>query len=154
MTAWKTTLLATQWLLLSAQTIPPDVNTQWDWNPPLNPKPKLLPMVLQEQVLPPKEFDHKYDGELTIKYMIPEDIWRQCRAAMKPGNGPPLACTRAFLGAPKTCTIWMMTGAELNKRGWSYDIVLRHEIGPLQRLAPQLLDASQIRGVIQHDRLG
>ena len=129
MTKWKITLLATLWLLFPAQSIPPNVQTQWDWNPPLTPKYYLFPQAFQERMLPPKEFDHKYDGELTIKYLVPEDIRRQCAAAMKPGNGPPLACTQAFQGTPKTCTIWMMTEAELNKRGWSYDIVLRHELG-------------------------
>jgi hypothetical protein len=129
MTKWKITLLATLWLLLPAQTIPPNVQTQWDWNPPLNAKPYLFPMAFQERMLPPKEFDHKYDGDLTIRYLIPDDVRRECAAGMKPGQGPPLACARSYQGPPKTCTIWMMTGAELNKRGWDYDIVLRHELG-------------------------
>ena len=132
MTIWKTTLLATLWLLLGAQTIPPNVQTQWDWKVPLTPKYYLFPQAFQERMLPPEEFDskyHEYDGELTIKYTIPEDVFRECRAAMKPGNRPPLACTRAFQGPPKRCFIWMMTETELNKRGWSYDIVLRHELG-------------------------
>src|SRR5262245_24835191 len=137
MTAWKTTLLATQWLLLSAQSIPPDVNV--DWTPPLKAKPYQFPMAFQERQLPPKEFDHKYDGELTIKYMIAEDIYRECRSAVKPGQGRPLACARRFLeqppsstfpmGMPKSCTIYMMTRDELENLGWSYDIVMRHEIG-------------------------
>jgi hypothetical protein len=33
--------------------------------------------------LPPKEFDHEYDGELKIKHMIPEDIYRLCSSAVK-----------------------------------------------------------------------
>jgi hypothetical protein len=137
MTAWKTILLATQWLLLSAQTIPPDVNV--DWTPPLNPKPYQYPMAVQEKQLPPKEFDHEYDGELTIKYMIEEDIYRNCRLGVKPGGGRPLACARAYLelppsstapmGASKSCAIYMMTEAAYARLGWSYDIILRHEIG-------------------------
>jgi hypothetical protein len=105
------------------------VQTQWDWNPPLTPKYYLFPRAFLERSLPPKEFDHKYDGELTTRYMIPEDVHRQCAAAMKPGNLPPLACTQAFQGPPKSCIIWMMTETELNKRGYSYDIVFRHERG-------------------------
>jgi hypothetical protein len=124
MTAWKITLLATQWLLLSAQT-----TTAVDWTPPPKPIPHLLPRMLQEQQLPPKEFDHEYDGQLTVKHMIAEDIHRVCALALKPGQGPALACASAFLGTPKKCTIWMMTEEDLNRRGWSYSIVMRHEIG-------------------------
>src|SRR6516225_11451718 len=100
MTAWKITLLATQWLLLSAQTISPDV----DWTPPLKPKHYQYPMTVQERILPPKEFDHEYDGELTIKHMIEEDIYRECRLAAKPGRSPPLACARRFLELPPSST--------------------------------------------------
>jgi len=134
MTIWKTTLLATQWLLLSAQSTAPV-----DWTPPLKPKPYQYPMAVQEQQLPPKEFDHEYDGELTIKCMIEEDVYRECRLGVKPGHGRPLACARAYrelppsstspMGMPKSCTIWMMTKDDLERLGWSYDIVLRHEIG-------------------------
>ena len=126
MTAWKVTLLATQWLLLSAQSIPPDAN-MWDWTP-RSEKPYQFPMAFQERLLPPKEFDHKYDGELTIKYMIPEDIHRLCNPALNVKGQQALACTRADF-KPNRCTIYMMTAQELEKRGWSYDIVLRHEIG-------------------------
>jgi hypothetical protein len=129
MTKWKVTLLAAQWLLLSAQTIPPDVNVNWDWRPPLQPKPQLLPLVVQERVLPPKEFDHDYDGNLTIKHMNRDDIYRECALAMRPGQGKPLACTRAFHGVPKTCSIWIMFEGDLNRLGWDYNIVLRHELG-------------------------
>ena len=125
MTAWKITLLATQWLLLSAQTISPDV----DWTPPLKPKHYQYPMAVQERILPPKEFDHEYDGTLTIKYMIKEDIQRECRLGIKPGGGPALACARRNYNGPGTCTIWMMPKDDLERLGWSYDIVLRHEIG-------------------------
>ena len=128
MTAWKVTLLATQWLLLSAQTIPPNANIT-DWTPRPDAKPYQLPMAYQQQMLPPKEFDHEYDGELTIKYMIPQDIHRLCNPALNTKGQNALACTSAFQGAPKRCTIYMMTAQELEHRGWSYDIVLRHELG-------------------------
>src|SRR5215813_11864902 len=134
MTAWKTTLLATQWLLLSTQSIQPV-----DWTPPLNPKSYQYPMAVQEKQLPPKEFDREYDGKLIIKYMIQEDIDRECRLGVKPGGGRPLACARAFReespssifpwGLPKSCTIYMMTETAYARLGWSYDIILRHEIG-------------------------
>ena len=128
MTAWKLSLLATLCLLLPAQSIPPNAN-MWDWTPRPQ-KPYQLPMAYQEKLLPPEEFDHEYDGELTIKYMTPDDIHRLCNPALNVKNGQQaLACTRAFLSLPKSCIIYMMTAQELEKRGWSYDIVLRHETG-------------------------
>ena len=109
MTAWKVTLLATQWLLLSTQSVPLDV--KWE-----------------QGVLPPKEFDHEYDGELKIQHMIAEDIDELCRGAVRDGQRA-LACTRAFYGNPKSCTIYMMTEDDLARLGWNYNIVLRHELG-------------------------
>ena len=123
MTAWKVTLLATQWLLLSAQTIPPDVI-----EPPLKPRP-LYPMALQELMLPPKEFDHEYDGKLIIQYYSAEDIYHLCRNAVQQRPGRPMACAYRNWVGPGTCRIHMMPRDEIEKYGWSYDIVLRHEIG-------------------------
>jgi hypothetical protein len=123
LTKWKITLLATQWLLLSAQTIPPDVI-----EPPLIPRP-MFPMVQQELVLPPKEFDHEYDGILTIQYYSAEDIYHLCRNAARQRPGRPMACTYRNWVGPGTCRIHMMSRDELEKYGCSYEIILRHEIG-------------------------
>jgi hypothetical protein len=82
-------------------------------------------------VLPPSEFDREYDGELEIIHKIPEDIYRTCQSAVRNGHRA-LACSRAFLGNPKACTIYMMTENELARLGWDYNIVLRHELGHCQ----------------------
>jgi hypothetical protein len=127
MTAWKVTLLATQWLLLSTAQ-----SAEWDWTMRPDNKPYQFPRAFQERVLPPKEFDHEYDGELTIKYMIPEDIDAQCRSAKRASGSTAnrsLACTWAQQVPTKKCTIWMMTLPTLARLGWDYNIVLRHEIG-------------------------
>ena len=123
LTKWKITLLATQWLLLSAQTIPPDVI-----EPPLKPKP-MFPMALQEILLPPKEFDHKYDGKLTVEYHSSKDIYLRCsNGNSQYRTGRMLGCTfRNFYG-PDTCLVLIPTRDELEGYGWSYEIVLRHEL--------------------------
>jgi len=120
-------LLAVLLRPVHAQSIPPNANL-WDWTPRPDAKPYQLPMAYQQQMLPPKEFDHEYDGELTIKYLIPQDIRRLCNPALKTKGQNALACTRADF-APKRCTIYMMTAQELERLGWTYDIVLRHETG-------------------------
>jgi hypothetical protein len=60
MTIWKITLLAAQWLLLSAQTLP---------EPYYKPRP-LTPQYVEWlrklNYLPPEEFDHEFKGELKI----------------------------------------------------------------------------------------
>ena len=126
MTGWKTTLLATQWLLMSTAQ-----SAQWDWTLYPDAKPRLWPSYLQAQILPPKEFDHEYDGKLTIIHMIPEDIYKKCRSAITDGGvvaTAPLACAQRNYDGPGTCTIWIMTLPALTRFGWDYNFVMRHEI--------------------------
>ena len=82
------------------------------------------PMTIQERFLPPKEFDHRYTGTLTIfKDMKQENIPREC-----PGYKP-FACARANHFGPNTCANTIVEKDEIEKLGWNYDIVMRHEIG-------------------------
>jgi hypothetical protein len=126
MTGWKTTLLATQWLLMSTAH-----SAQWDWTLYPDPKPYQLPRAFQERVLPPKEFDHEYDGELTIHHLLEQDLYEKCRGAVRGSgmSGRALACTAAIQTPRKKCTIWMMTEPTLARLGWDYNIIMRHEIG-------------------------
>jgi hypothetical protein len=138
MTAWKITLLsAAALLLLTAPAQSQRPIFEWPTWPPKYPKQHSL--KYQQQVLPPKEFDHDYDGDLTIKHMDAAGIWEECRAGAKSHLAPPLACARSYgerapssitpMGIKKNCVIFILTEPELAKRGWSYDIVMRHEIG-------------------------
>ena len=121
MTAWKVTLLATQWLLLSAQSIP-------DGAPmPPSPiaQPRLFPSWIQETILPPKQFDHEYDGDLTVVRVTAKDVFRNCRAGMKPDRGEVLGCARSYPAegnSKKSCVIYIMTPDALAARG--YDITM------------------------------
>lgn len=87
------------------------------------------PMAYQERVLPPAQYDHDYDGELIIRHMSEREIYEQCRTAARDGYGKPFACSRAFLGEPKRCFVYMMIESDLAKLGWNYNIVMRHELG-------------------------
>jgi hypothetical protein len=123
MTAWKITLLATQWLLLSAQSIPPDVPLPF--NKAIS---RQYPMEFQAGILPPKQFDHPYDGKLTVIDLNKRDLREKCRF-VKPG-AKTLACTsgeKMFAGE-RHCWIWMMTATDLDREGWDYDMVMRHEV--------------------------
>jgi len=129
MTKRKLKLLVTLCLLLSTRAIGAEIKPpNWDWTP-YSVKPPQYPTWYQEQFLPPKEFDRDYLGALTIKRMIKEDIQRECRLGMKPGRRLALACTRRDYDGPNTCRIWIMPKEEIERLGWSYDIVLRHELG-------------------------
>jgi hypothetical protein len=45
-------------------------------------------MALQETILPPKEYDHKYDGKLTVEYYSPDDIYLRCPHRHQTAAGP------------------------------------------------------------------
>jgi hypothetical protein len=120
MTAWKITLLAAQWLLLSTQSIHPIVEGA---QPPKYPQ---QPMALQEQMLPPKEFDHHYDGELNLTYLSEKEIQVKCWPARRTSTML-IACTRAYT-IPKRCEVWMMAKDDLDRLGWNHEIIMRHEL--------------------------
>jgi hypothetical protein len=121
MTAWRITLLATQWLLLSAQTA-----TEPYYKPrPLT--PEYVEQLRAKGTLPPKEFDYEYKGELTIKRGSQDDLRKACPNVFRPGNYA-IGCTyRWFDGS--ACTVYIVNDNVLQSINWDYDLVLRHELG-------------------------
>jgi hypothetical protein len=85
-----------------------------------------MPMETQKRILPPPEYDHDYNGELTILRTLEPVVYRACRSVIKPGHSP-LGCAQRT--GPKSCTIWIVTDQELKERGWDYEMVFRHERG-------------------------
>jgi hypothetical protein len=127
MTAWKVTLLATQWLLLSVQSAPSQKCLTFTASiPPHCLSTARFPLAYQQLFLPPKEFDRDYNGHLKIEHMRPDEIDRQCGSAVKPGNRA-LACARR--ADIENCTIYIMFENYLRELGWNYEIVFRHERG-------------------------
>jgi hypothetical protein len=74
-------------------------------------------------ILPPVEFDHYYEGDLTIK-VVPDLI--SLRAACSNEKENILAC--AWHNS-KSCVIYMVEDRVMRERGWTTGLLLRHEIG-------------------------
>jgi hypothetical protein len=81
-----------------------------------------LPLEFQQLYLPPAQYDHRYDGVLTVLRTIPSMIMREC--THQP-NRFPIGCAQVRDGK---CLIWILTDEELEKIGWNFDTVYRHEI--------------------------
>ena len=71
-------------------------------------------------ILPPVEYDHYYEGDLTIQIVQTLD---ELRTAC---GKPTLACAFPF---EKSCVIIMVDDVVMRTRGWNTGVVLRHEIG-------------------------
>jgi len=105
-----------------------------------------------EQFLPPKQFDHEYNGVLTVfKELKQEDLpcrsmsrverdikfhrerWQDNRTDQQievdTYGYRPFACTHANHSGPGTRAIWILKRDEIEYEGWNYDIIMRHEIG-------------------------
>jgi hypothetical protein len=99
--------------------------------PPLNkPYPPGVPylqhpMIKQPfMVLPPAEYDIPYKGRLTIKTALSrEDLLLACPNI----NPQSLACAYRF--NPENCLIIILHDRLIRERGWSTELVLRHELG-------------------------
>jgi len=117
MTAWKITLLATQWLLLSAQTLPEPI-----YNPrPLT--PSYVEWLRSVYYLPPVEFDHEYNGGLKIIRGTQQQLREACVNAFTPGSYA-IGCALRY---PASCIIYIVNDSVLQSLNWDYEIVLRHE---------------------------
>src|SRR5262249_47462189 len=80
--------------------------------------------TLLEPFLPPEEFDHEYHGTLTVFPIIDPTMLnfpRGCRTTV--------SCAYRDWRGPNTCAIWIADREEIERQGYSYDLVYRHEIG-------------------------
>ena len=82
-------------------------------------------LLLTAQVIPPAQYDHDYNGDLTVIRTTRAQVAQACRSMLVPGRALPLGCAK-FTGVNK-CTVWIATDDEL--QGWNYSLVLRHEVG-------------------------
>jgi hypothetical protein len=71
--------------------------------------------------LPPVEYDYPYKGKLTIERVTPEQLRARCTAATVISLG----C--AFPSA-YSCLILLVDDASIRARGWTRELMLRHEI--------------------------
>jgi hypothetical protein len=105
-----------------------------DWLPPLSakqPSPPDQPWQEQKKspkgnlpiadilVLPPKEFDREYTGELTIKRADLAGMKEACKGISLTG------CT--YRRNDQVCLVYIANNDVLNRHYLSYDAVFRHE---------------------------
>ena len=83
------------------------------------------PVTTEHKILPPPEFDHVYEGDLTIVMVkTVEELLILCNIESQ----ITLACSiRAYDG--KSCLIMMVDDEVMRRRGWTTGLLLRHEMG-------------------------
>jgi hypothetical protein len=93
---------------------------------PTPPSPVFVtPSPPKHYILPPAEYDHAYEGDLTIKVVATlEELHVLC----KEDSPNLLAC--ALLGEQlKSCIIILAEDEIMRKRGWTQGLLFRHEQG-------------------------
>jgi hypothetical protein len=91
---------------------------------PQNAAPFVKPVPTPSyRIFPPAEYDHFYDGDLTIKIVNSlEELHAICRI----DNPKLLACSRSN---DRSCVIVMVKDEIMRQRQWTTGMLLRHEIG-------------------------
>jgi len=78
-------------------------------------------------ILPPVEFDHQYEGDLTIKIV---DTLQELYALCAQENHYMLACSYAsYHDGLRSCIIVMVRDEVMRKKGWTSGLIFRHEQG-------------------------
>lgn len=78
------------------------------------------------RLLPPEEFDHPFDGHVSV-WIATQDAIRRHHCPRATFNlGVALACMQKVAG---TCYIFKVTDDELKQLGLDPDVVMRHEVG-------------------------
>jgi len=78
------------------------------------------------KLLPPEEFDHPFDGTVSVWIVTQDHIRRHHCPRAKFSMGVALACSQKIAG---TCYIFKVPDDEIKQIGFDPDIVMRHEIG-------------------------
>jgi hypothetical protein len=80
--------------------------------------------------LPPKEYDHEYDGKIIIERMSDPALRAACPGSFKPSNWA-LGCTKPPSYPGGECIVRILDDAGLRATSWEkdYDIIYRHERG-------------------------
>jgi hypothetical protein len=83
------------------------------------------PVTIERGILPPQEYDHVYEGDLTIVMVkTVEEMLILCNV----DSQNTLACSiRAY--DTKSCVIIMVEDEVMRRRGWTTGLLLRHEMG-------------------------
>jgi hypothetical protein len=114
-TAW--TLFAVATLIIAALTWPArSGDTKAPFVKPVAPTPA-------HRIFPPAQYDHYYEGDLTIKIVNSlEELHEVCQL----DNPQLLACSTRN---EWSCIIVLVKDEVMRKRSWTTGMLLRHEIG-------------------------
>ena len=78
-------------------------------------------------ILPPVEYDHHYEGDLTIQII---DTFEELYALCGQRNSAMLACAYpAYDDNLRSCRIIMVNDKLMRQRGWTTGLLFRHEQG-------------------------
>jgi hypothetical protein len=90
---------------------------------PVKPVPVQPTVPKQHRIFPPAEYDHYYEGDLTIKIV---DSLEELREVCQLEGSQLLACsTRNH----SSCIIVMVKDEIMRQRSWTTGMLLRHEMG-------------------------
>lgn len=79
-----------------------------------------------ERTLPPPEYDHHYEGHLILKLVDSySELLRLCGKERQPAT---LACARRTNDGER-CFVHILTDDLIRRRGYTPEILMRHEIG-------------------------
>lgn len=79
-----------------------------------------------ERTLPPPEYDHHYEGHLILKVVNDHlELLILCGQEKKPAT---LACARRAVDGER-CWVFMLSDELIKQRGYTPEILMRHEIG-------------------------
>ena len=74
-------------------------------------------------ILPPVEYDHEYDGDLTLSIVNTlEELYALC------GTRTPFMLACSYINQ-KSCLVIMVNDGIMRRKGWTTGLLLRHEIG-------------------------
>jgi hypothetical protein len=78
-------------------------------------------------ILPPLEYDHPYEGDLTIKIV---DTLEELYAICEQRTAAMLACSYpSYADGFRSCLIIMVKDEIMRRRGWTTGLLFRHEQG-------------------------
>jgi hypothetical protein len=81
------------------------------------------PVTSQYRIFPPPEYDHYYEGDLTIKIV---DTLEELREVCQLEGAQLLACSTHN---DRSCIIVMVKDEVMRTRSWTTGMLLRHEMG-------------------------
>jgi hypothetical protein len=88
-------------------------------------KPRVVTTVIQAALLPPPQYDKRYDGELEIRFF--SNVADVQQACINTGSGETTGCTMLSVDH-KHCSMFLASEDMMKRKGKSYAFVLRHEL--------------------------